>query len=135
MIFVSMLLVLVSDCSLTPNWAIIQSYNGERTSLHLDTLSRFWYNQCSLLLLSAVCLSEKTQIPSLQPFDLTRPGFELTIYRTRTEHGNHYTTDEVLLVLSLYNWVSCWLFEIYMVVNKTWKRLVVLFRSNRGPLW
>jgi hypothetical protein len=29
---------------------------------------------------------------------LTRPGFEPTIYRTRGEHANHYTTDAVLLI-------------------------------------
>jgi hypothetical protein len=30
-------------------------------------------------------------------FDLTREEFELTIYRTRGEHANHYTTDAVNL--------------------------------------
>jgi hypothetical protein len=29
-------------------------------------------------------------------FGLTRPGLELTIYRTRSEHANHYTTDAVI---------------------------------------
>ena len=29
-------------------------------------------------------------------FGLTRPGFEPTIYRTRGEHANHFTTDAVL---------------------------------------
>jgi hypothetical protein len=28
-------------------------------------------------------------------FDLTRPGLEPSIYRTRGEHANHYTTDAV----------------------------------------
>jgi hypothetical protein len=28
---------------------------------------------------------------------LTRPGLEPTIYRTRGEHDNHYTTDDVEL--------------------------------------
>ena len=28
-------------------------------------------------------------------FGLTRPGLEPTIYRTRGEHANHYTTDAV----------------------------------------
>ena len=27
-------------------------------------------------------------------FGLTGPGLEYTIYRTRDEHANHYTTDE-----------------------------------------
>ena len=26
---------------------------------------------------------------------MTQPGFDLTIYRTRGEHSNYYTTDEV----------------------------------------
>ena len=30
-------------------------------------------------------------------FGLTRPGLEPTIYRTRGEHANHYTTDAVLV--------------------------------------
>ena len=30
-------------------------------------------------------------------FGLTRPGFEPTIYRTRGEHANHYTTDAVTM--------------------------------------
>jgi hypothetical protein len=29
-------------------------------------------------------------------FDLTRSGLEPTIYRTRDEHVNHYTTDAIL---------------------------------------
>jgi hypothetical protein len=29
-------------------------------------------------------------------FGLTRPGLELTIYRTRIEHATHYTTDGYL---------------------------------------
>ena len=29
-------------------------------------------------------------------FGLTRPGLEPTIYHTRGEHANHYTTDVVL---------------------------------------
>jgi hypothetical protein len=34
------------------------------------------------------------QIPILV-FGLTRPGLEPTIYRTRDEHANYYTTDVV----------------------------------------
>jgi hypothetical protein len=30
-------------------------------------------------------------------FGLTRPGFEPTIYHTRGEHANHYTTDAVTM--------------------------------------
>ena len=28
-------------------------------------------------------------------FGLTRPGLELTIYRTRDEHANHHATDAI----------------------------------------
>ena len=41
-----------------------------------------------------LCLAEKQHIPVLLPV-LTRSGFEPTIYRTRDEHANHYTTDAV----------------------------------------
>jgi hypothetical protein len=30
-------------------------------------------------------------------FGLTRPGIEPTMYRTRVEHANHYTTDAAML--------------------------------------
>ena len=36
-------------------------------------------------------------------FDLTRPVFEPTIYRTRGEHANHYATDAGLDFLILQN--------------------------------
>jgi hypothetical protein len=32
-------------------------------------------------------------------FDLTRPGFEPTIYHIRGEHANHYTTKAVYKIL------------------------------------
>jgi hypothetical protein len=37
-------------------------------------------------------------------FGLTQLGLESTIYRTRGEHANHYTTDAVLLVKDYYYW-------------------------------
>ena len=37
-------------------------------------------------------------------FDLTRSEREPTIYRTRVEHANHYTTDAVSLVLMSIMW-------------------------------
>jgi hypothetical protein len=55
-------------------------------SLHLDTLFWFWANQSLLFLLNTARLVEKQQIP---------PGLEHTIYRTRSEHANHYATDAV----------------------------------------
>jgi hypothetical protein len=66
-------------------------------SLHSDTLFWFRANQSLLLLLSAACLTEKQQIP----IGLTPPGLEPTIYRTRGEHANHYTTDAVCRTLTL----------------------------------
>jgi hypothetical protein len=36
-------------------------------------------------------------------FGLTRPGLEPTVYSTRGEHANHYTTDTVEpLIIILY---------------------------------
>ena len=40
-------------------------------------------------------------------FSLTRPGLELTIYRTRGEHANHYTTDAVSIIVMLSNYKKC----------------------------
>ena len=56
----------------------------------------FWVNQPLLLLLKAACFVEQQQIPILQVFALNRTGFEDTIYRTRGEYANHYTTNAVL---------------------------------------
>jgi hypothetical protein len=64
-------------------------------SLHLDTLFWFRANQSFFFLLNAACLAEKQQITNFIVFDLTRPGLEPTIYRTRGEHANHYATDAV----------------------------------------
>ena len=41
---------------------------------------------------TVACIAEKQQIPILV-FCLTRPGLEPTIYHTRGEHANHYTTE------------------------------------------
>ena len=40
-------------------------------------------------------LSGKAKNTNFIIFDLTRPGLEPTIYRTRGEHANHNTTDTV----------------------------------------
>ena len=47
-----------------------------------------------LLLLSAVCLSDKYQFFIV--FGLTRPGLELLIYHTWGKPANHYTTDAIV---------------------------------------
>ena len=67
-------------------------------SLHSDTLFWFRANQSLLFLLNAACLAEKQQIAILV-FGLTRPRLELTIYRTRDEHANHYATGAVDILL------------------------------------
>ena len=66
-------------------------------SFHSDTLYRTKSNQSLLLFLNAACLVGKQQIPILV-FGLMRPGLEPTIYHTRCEHANHYTTDTVVFV-------------------------------------
>jgi hypothetical protein len=42
-------------------------------------------------------LSGEATNTNFKVFGLTRPGLEPTIYRTRGEHANHYTTDAVLV--------------------------------------
>jgi hypothetical protein len=44
-------------------------------------------------------LSEEATNTNFLVFDLTRPGLKSTIYHTRGEHTNHYTTDAVYTVL------------------------------------
>ena len=63
-------------------------------SLHSHTLSWFLANQSLLILLWAVCLAEKQQIPTWV-FSLIRPWLESTIYHTQSEQANNYTTDVV----------------------------------------
>ena len=63
-------------------------------SPHSDTLSRFRAKHSLLFLRNAACLAEKQQIP----IGLTRMGLEPTIYHTRGEHANHYTTDAVVFI-------------------------------------
>jgi hypothetical protein len=48
-------------------------------------------NQYLVFLLNVACLADTNFIV----FGLTRSGLEPTIYHTRVEHTNHYTTDEV----------------------------------------
>ena len=55
--------------------------------LHMDTLSWLRAYQYLLFLIRATCVADKQQI--------SIPEHELTIYRTRTLHPNHYTTNTV----------------------------------------
>ena len=61
-------------------------------SHHSDTLSWFLANQSLLFILNDACLATNT---NFTVFVLTQPEFETTIYHTRGEHTNHYTTDAV----------------------------------------
>ena len=59
------------------------------------TLSWFRANQSLLFPLNVVCLAEKQKIP-IAVFVFNRSEHEPTIYRTRVEDANHYTTDVVV---------------------------------------
>jgi hypothetical protein len=60
---------------------------------HSDTLSWFQANQSLLFFLNTACLAEKQQIPILQSLVSPDQGSKPTIYHTRGEYANHYTTD------------------------------------------
>ena len=64
-------------------------------SPHSDTLSWFRAYQSLLYLLNAACLPEKQPISICIVFGMTRQGLQPTIYRTRGEHSEQYTTDPV----------------------------------------
>jgi hypothetical protein len=68
-----------------------------------DTLSWFRANKSLLFLLGAACLAEKQRIQNFIVFGLTRSGLEHTIYRTRGEYANHYTTNVVDISSYEYN--------------------------------
>jgi hypothetical protein len=64
-------------------------------SPYLDTLSWFQANKI-LIFFPYCCLLVREAINThCIVFGLTRSGLEPTIYRTRDEHANHYTTDAV----------------------------------------
>ena len=56
---------------------------------------------------NTTCLAEKQLYTNCIVFGLTRSGHEPTIYRTRGERANHYTTAAVFLnvkyILTEYN--------------------------------
>ena len=69
--------------------------------LLFQTLSGFFIvlahsKPTSLCSYSLMLRAEKHQIPILQS-GLTRPGLKRTIYRTRGQHANYYTTYAVVL--------------------------------------
>ena len=103
-------------------WAIFQLYHGD-DKLHFDEIiSALWnfYNDSSLKQQSAgrhvvplwhIILIPRQPVFVLTPyccllngeaantnlivFNFTRPGLKLTIYHTRGEYANHYTTDAI----------------------------------------
>jgi hypothetical protein len=48
-------------------------------------------------------LSGEATNTNIVVFGLIRPVFEPTIYRTRGEHANHYTTDAVMVICVVTN--------------------------------
>jgi hypothetical protein len=61
-------------------------------------------------------------------FGLIQPGLELTIYRIRCDHANHYTTDAVLIM----SWTQEYA-EAIMFFNQQY--VGYLFRCyTRSPL-
>jgi hypothetical protein len=84
-------------------------------------------------------------------FDLTRPGLEPTIYRTRGKYANHYATDAVLkiwrfpkvVIMKIYNFIikeeklvccqltallSCFVINLYSFQQKLFE--IWLFTLN-----
>jgi hypothetical protein len=64
-------------------------------SPYSDTISWFPAKQSLLFLLNDSCLGEMKQTP-FHSLCLTWSGLEPSIYRTRGDHVNHYTADEVI---------------------------------------
>ena len=66
-----------------------------------DTLSWYWTNQSLFLLVNAVRLVEKQQIPNSKVYGLSLLGHVHTIYGTWSKHTNHYTTNYRIPVVLL----------------------------------
>jgi hypothetical protein len=66
--------------------------------LHSDTLFCFRANQVFALSPQCCVLSGEATNTNFKVFGLSRPGpgLKSTLYRTRGEHANHYTTDAVV---------------------------------------
>ena len=73
-------------------------------SPHSDTLSGFRAEPVFALNPSCCVLSGEETHTNFLVFGLTRSELQLTIYYTRGEHANHYTTDVVYCVLG-WNWM------------------------------
>ena len=121
----------MSDCCLTPIQQLF-SYIIGRTSKWHDEEVRFVLDQHAeldfysastliqqstarhvaplghiILIPNAACLADKQQIPFfLIVFGLIRSGLEHTIYRTRDEHTNHYSTEGICSGLKRLSWLD-----------------------------
>ena len=69
---------------------------------------RHWLHRHPVFALPPLCcvLSREATNTNFIVFGLTRSGLEPTIYRTRGEHTNHYTTDAVSLKLGIANYFN-----------------------------
>ena len=62
-------------------------------------------------------LSEEATNTNFIVFGLTRPGLEITIYRTWDEHANHYATD-ALLIRYVPNFKNCIYHKYFHLLQK-----------------
>ena len=87
-----------------------------------DTLSWFRANQSLAYLLNGVCLAKKQQIPIFIVFGLTRSRLEPTIYRTRSVHANHYTTNasNKSVVAPEHIWWRGKVTDLFLLYHFTW---------------
>ena len=71
--------------------------------------------------LCSFSLAEKQQIPiNFKVFGLTRSGLKPTIYRTRGEYANHYTTHTHTYIYKIKSdKIKIILFKCHILINKT----------------
>jgi hypothetical protein len=67
-------------------------FSRSTCSIILQKYINWWEKKCC----QRCVLSGEATNTNFVVFDLTRSGLEPTIYRTRDEHVNHYTTDAIL---------------------------------------
>ena len=73
----------------------------------------------------SIILSEEATNTNFIVFDLTRPGLESTICRTRGEHASHYTTDESTICRTRGEHASHYttdavLIMTFFIINRQW---------------
>ena len=82
-------------------------------SLHSDTIILIPSHPVFALTPLCCVLSGEATNNNLKVFGLTRPGLKPTIYRTRGEHANHYTTDAVLNNVKMHDAFKIFLSDTY----------------------